>query len=288
MSNLKVFAVAGGTGASPIALGPFIVEGLILAGATVKVLARKGSTNSPGAEKLKTLGAKIVEVDYQDVLSMQQALKGVDVVVSVLGGAGIAAQVPLAEAAVKAGVKLFVPSEFGNPSVHPDNTDRDVNTMGPIAPKVKMHQTLKKLELPYVLIFNGIFADAVKVFWVTGEKKASVVGDGNNELSWTSRRDIGEFVGKALTTVPLEKLSNATLRIEGSRCTFNDLFSKAGYQISYESVQDAYKRWETTGEVLAWLKAQVGEGWALVSPDKSKLDNGLVPDWKPKHVAEFL
>lgn len=40
-------------------------------------------------------------------------------VISTLNGAGFAAQPALAKAAAKAGgVKLFVPSEFGNPTAH--------------------------------------------------------------------------------------------------------------------------------------------------------------------------
>jgi uncharacterized protein YbjT (DUF2867 family) len=60
---------------------------------------------------MEALGATIVAVDYDSPSSLAEALKGVEVVVSALGGAGLrASQTPLANAAKKAGVQLFIPS----------------------------------------------------------------------------------------------------------------------------------------------------------------------------------
>lgn len=77
------------------------------------------------------------------------ALRGIDVLISTLSTGALAPQVPLAQAAKAAGVKLFVPSEFGNPTLdkhgHP----------GPLGQKADLHGTLKKLELPYALFYTG-------------------------------------------------------------------------------------------------------------------------------------
>jgi uncharacterized protein YbjT (DUF2867 family) len=66
--------------------------------------------DSPAAKELSSLGAIIAEVDYEKPATLVKALEGVDVVISTLAVSGFNAQVPLAEAAKKAGVQLFVPS----------------------------------------------------------------------------------------------------------------------------------------------------------------------------------
>ena len=66
---------------------------------------------------MSRLGAKVITVDYESVSSLASALVNVDVVVCTLGYAGIrAAQFNLASAARVAGVRLYVPSEFGLPN----------------------------------------------------------------------------------------------------------------------------------------------------------------------------
>ena len=53
-------------------------------------------------------------VDFADTAKVAAALEGIDVVLSAITFSAITeAQVPLAEAAKQAGVKLFLPSEYG-------------------------------------------------------------------------------------------------------------------------------------------------------------------------------
>ena len=55
----------------------------------------------------------MIQVDYSNEGSIQHALTGVDVVISTISGAAVDIQVKIAAAAKNAGIKLFVPSEFG-------------------------------------------------------------------------------------------------------------------------------------------------------------------------------
>ena len=79
------------------------------------VLARPGSQSiqSPLLE-----GAVIATVDCTDVTTLAAVLRdhNVDVVVSALAYGALPAQRPIADAAKEAGVKLFVPSEYGMPT----------------------------------------------------------------------------------------------------------------------------------------------------------------------------
>lgn len=119
---------------------------------------RQESSNLDG---YKVSGAKIVVVDYGSAESLKSAVTGADVVVSTLthAPAALQAQHLLAEQAKAAGVKLFVPSEFGDP------TDRE-NAEGAFALKQSVHHKLKGLDLPYALFFTGPHPDYIFVPYV--------------------------------------------------------------------------------------------------------------------------
>ncbi|KAK7031968.1 NAD(P)-binding protein [Favolaschia claudopus] len=114
----------------------------------------------PGGEETVT-GSKEIE----------DALRTVDVVLSLVGDdsgltgrsndvkhvgllPGFLAQDGIARAAKKAGVKLFVPSEFGAPT-HSMSLDSDNYIVG----KRIHHDLLRELELPCLLIYAGMFPE---------------------------------------------------------------------------------------------------------------------------------
>jgi NmrA-like family len=75
---------------------------------SVTALKRPGSTSTfPAATNLK-----VVETDFSPD-TLVSNLKGQDAVISVIGGMGFGEQKGIIDAAVKAGVKRFLPSEFG-------------------------------------------------------------------------------------------------------------------------------------------------------------------------------
>src|SRR6185312_13126724 len=115
-SSFTNVTVAGGTGA----LGFNIAEALLNDGSfTVKVLRRMPETPNDKAELLASKGAEIVYADYNQHDHLVKALNGTDALISVVspGRTGSydfdALQTPLLDAAKAAGVKRFIPSEFG-------------------------------------------------------------------------------------------------------------------------------------------------------------------------------
>jgi len=112
--------------------------------------------NSRNLDEYENAGAKITTVDYGSAESLKNAITGGEVVISTLNRAALQAQHLLAEQAKAAGVKLFVPSEFG------DATDRE-NLEGVFAIKQSVHGKLKELDLPYALFFTGPHSDFVFV-----------------------------------------------------------------------------------------------------------------------------
>ncbi|KAK0736026.1 hypothetical protein B0T21DRAFT_332197 [Apiosordaria backusii] len=106
MVSIKTVAVLGGTGN----LGPSIVSELLSAGFTVTGLTRLTSSNSTPAYPDSV---SVHKVDFGSFDSLKSAFSGQDAVVSVVGSPGIGAQKVAVDAAIAAGVKRFIPSEFG-------------------------------------------------------------------------------------------------------------------------------------------------------------------------------
>ncbi|KAI1314007.1 hypothetical protein F5Y03DRAFT_1638 [Xylaria venustula] len=102
-SPIKTVTVVGGSGN----LGRAVVSELVDAGFTVTALTREGSAATFPA------GVTPKPVDYSSVASLTEVLKGQDALVSVIATAALGAQQALVDAAVAAGVKRIIPSEFG-------------------------------------------------------------------------------------------------------------------------------------------------------------------------------
>lgn len=83
------------------------MQALLDAKFTVTIVTR------PESKAVFPNGVQIRKTDYTSDKSLVEAFEGQDAVVSVIGGAGIALQQSFVDAAVKAGVKRFIPSEFG-------------------------------------------------------------------------------------------------------------------------------------------------------------------------------
>lgn len=113
MTSFKSIAVFGATGN----LGPYIVDALLESKAftTIKVLTRLETLEEkPKAfDDLKARGVQVVALDLKNENAVVEALQGIDAVVSSVGGSVVANQLLWVKAAAKAGVKRFIPSEFG-------------------------------------------------------------------------------------------------------------------------------------------------------------------------------
>ncbi|PSN75101.1 isoflavone reductase [Corynespora cassiicola Philippines] len=90
-----------------------VFKNVMLIGYTVTVLSRQDSTSTfPPTVRL-------IRADYSSGASLTAAIQGQDVVITMVGGAVVGDQNPLIDAAVAAGVKRFLPSEFGPDTLQP-------------------------------------------------------------------------------------------------------------------------------------------------------------------------
>lgn len=88
-------------------MGPSILASFLKSSFKVTVLTRESSKSTFPKE------ATVIKIDYSPE-SLASAFKNQDAVISIVGNEGFADQVKIIDAAVAAGVKRFIPSEFGS------------------------------------------------------------------------------------------------------------------------------------------------------------------------------
>jgi hypothetical protein len=93
-------------------LGPSIIHELLSAGFTVTGVTREASASTNSTPKFPD-NLPVKSVDYASFDALKAAFQGQDVVVSVVGTTAIGDQKTAIDAAAAAGVKRFIPSEFG-------------------------------------------------------------------------------------------------------------------------------------------------------------------------------
>lgn len=194
-----------------------------------------------GNHDLVAKGAKRLVVDYSSPSSLSTALSGTDVVVTTIRASpdSYASHVALAKASKEAGVKLYVPSEFGSPA----------SSDNPLFDKEKFKNgTLRELDLPFAAFYTGAVSDFVPApcvlvdlifaeispilaylsfylhrffaknfgFDIAGGK-INIKGLGEALVSFTTREDIASYLGYVLTSLPRKDLEWREFRIEGDR-----------------------------------------------------------------------
>jgi uncharacterized protein YbjT (DUF2867 family) len=103
--------------------------------------------------------ARAIQVNYSNDESIKHALTGVDVVISTVPTAALDVQGKIAAAAKEAGVKLFVPSEFGGITKEDSEDIRGV--------KAKVQGQLRDLGMPYAAFYTGPFPDYIWASYVS-------------------------------------------------------------------------------------------------------------------------
>ncbi|KAJ7660919.1 hypothetical protein DFH06DRAFT_1400375 [Mycena polygramma] len=256
MSGYSSFAVVGGG-----AIGLPIVAALATHNVSVILLSRPGS--SPKSVVPPTV--EVVRVDCSDVAAAAAALyqHKVDVVISTLNNKALSAQNALADAAKIAGVKLFLPSEFGAASdAQPEGFH---NPTAGIGNKHKAAEYLKSINVPSTRIFTGLFIEYIP--WLLGyaeHGKVIIVGKGEAPTSFTSVDDVAGFVAYILTALPPSDLENRIFRLEGDRASLNELGarSKAPVEHVEHITGDNVEEAEEKTSVLVLLGSAAGNsGW---------------------------
>ncbi|KAI8634027.1 hypothetical protein F5Y19DRAFT_411743 [Xylariaceae sp. FL1651] len=280
--KISKVAVAGATGN----LGPVIVDTLVAAGFQVAALSRSiKDIHFPPSVAVQV-------VDYSSVDSLTGALNGQDAVVSALGGfTSWEPSLLLVEAAARAHVKRFIPSDYGI------NTANAKATSLPFfKDKDKVHEALARHAaagvLSYTPICTGPFLDRglETGFLVNVKQKSVVFYDVEDRLfSVTTMADVGRAVAGVLNHP--EQTKNRTVYVQTAETSHKQLTEMVmkttgsdGWKKEVVSVKDlleegyAERKKDQPNPFVAtynFVKAAAfGEGYGSHF-EKSALDNEL-------------
>jgi nucleoside-diphosphate-sugar epimerase len=217
--NNSTIVVAGATGN----LGGRIVWALAERGAAVRALVRHG-TAPDKLERLRGSGVAIARVDMSAASEVTQACSGASCVVSALAGlrdAIVEAQTVLLDAAVKAGVPRFIPSDFSIDFTKlPPGENRNLDL------RRDFHERLNKAPISVTTIFNGAFADML-----TGQmplilfkwKRVLYWDNADQRMDFTTVDNTAAFTARAA----LDPSTPRFLRIAGDQLSARELTAVA-------------------------------------------------------------
>ena len=211
---MSVNLVVGATGM----VGTEICRLLSAAGKPVKALVR--ATSDPAkVEKLKSLGATVVQGDLRDAASLKAACKGVSAVITTASAMPFAYQpgentpqttdqdgyLSLIAAAKEAGVQQFVYTSFPPMAV-------SSRCKMPSAP---WSRACAASGLTFTILHPTYFTEVwlnPAVGFDFPNRKASLYGTGQNPISWISYLDVAQF---AVASLGNPAAKNATLTLGG-------------------------------------------------------------------------
>ncbi|KAM0519026.1 hypothetical protein ACHAPE_004018 [Trichoderma viride] len=157
-------------------------------------------TRSKSSVKDLPSGVHVAEVDYSSLSSLAEAMKGKDVVICTITSTAISEQKVIIDAAVQAGVKRFIPADFGALSTDPSAKDLPIHI-----PTTQIRQYLAEKaedgQIEYTVFSNGLFLELIFSFPFVFDyvnKKVELINNGENPFSVTTVASIGKAVANAL------------------------------------------------------------------------------------------
>ncbi|KAL4805968.1 hypothetical protein BDV18DRAFT_140237 [Aspergillus unguis] len=165
----------------------------------IHALIRPRSAQKPAVLALQDKGVHIRKCDLKSSEEeLEKVLADIDVVISCVGSAEQQDQIPIANAAKKAGVKRFIPCGFI--TVAPPG-----GIMWLRDEKETVYNHIKQLRLPYTIIDIGWWyqlsyprLESGKVDYAMTAANNEIVGDGSTPLALTDLRDVGRYVARII------------------------------------------------------------------------------------------
>ena len=214
MDNANI-VLAGATGN----LGGRITKAIVKRGPNVRALVRPNS-DPDKVEDLRKCGAEIAEVDFKSVSELSEACRDGSCIISALCGLRkviIDTQTLLLDAAVKAQVPRFIPSDFSI-----DFTTLSSGTNRNLDLRREFHERLDKAPIAATSILNGMFTHLLtgEAPFILFKLKRVVCWENPDQLmDLTTIDDTAEFTAAAA----LDSAAPRFLRIAGDQISARGL-----------------------------------------------------------------
>ncbi|KAH6682679.1 hypothetical protein B0J14DRAFT_673066 [Halenospora varia] len=214
-SPIKSVLIIGASGS----VGPHIVTALLASNFSVSVLTRETSTSTFPGE------VTVYKTDYSQE-SLLLAFKDIDAIISAIATFSTHLQKTIIGAAITAGVKRFIPSEYG--------IDTSVPTIAeflpPALPKQETIKYLKSQEdkISWTAVCVGGFFDWIFQYpglmgWDLPGRKVTIFDGGDVEYEATNVGQIGKAVAAVLADEHVEETKNKYVYINSFTTTQNQV-----------------------------------------------------------------
>jgi nucleoside-diphosphate-sugar epimerase len=252
--------IAGATGN----LGGRIATALLERKVDVVALCRPGSSPAE-IQRMQEHGVRFVRVDWNSIDELAVACSGASCVVSALNGfreAIIDTQTVLLDAAVKAGVPRFIPSDYSIDFTKiPPGQNRNLDL------RRDFHKRLDQAPILATSIFNGAFAEML-----TGQmplilfklKRVLCWGSPDQRMDFTSIENTAAFTANAA----LDSSAPRFLRIAGDQLSALELA-----ELASEVTGDQFRLLRPGGLRLLGVLIEIAR---IVAPGKGE----LYPAWQ--------
>ncbi|KAF7548669.1 hypothetical protein G7Z17_g6905 [Cylindrodendrum hubeiense] len=193
----RKIAIVGGTGT----VGSVTLPALLAKNVhTITAISRGDSTATfPD-------GCIVKKGSYEDEDFLVSALQGQDVLVIQLSRFAMDAQAPLTRAAVKAGVKYILPTEFGSDIEALQMVEEQL----PLRGKAERRKLVEELGGTWIAVVNNPWFDWSMNQGLWGidikARKATLYGGGNTKINTSTLKRVGEGVAELLS-LPEEELA---------------------------------------------------------------------------------
>lgn len=247
-----------------------------------------------GGEQVEAFG-----INYDQPSTLEDALRGVNVLVSVMGAEGDYSKrkTVLLDAACQSGVEVYFPSEWGT------NHNRTKRYHPIFEAKSHHHHDAEARGLKVVAVYTGLIIEFCfcKWFGVDSAKNTWVIpGTGNEPCAMTSSADLGPYSLRAVLLSHNEPdRMPSQLEIYSDKGTWNS-YADAMEKVSgnpirrqYLSLEQAVKNYDAVKDTLPphmlgpFLPILTAENAFDHSEDGIKVLNPDHKFFKPKTVAEY-
>ncbi|KAL5627793.1 hypothetical protein BROUX41_002541 [Berkeleyomyces rouxiae] len=203
-------------------LGSPVTKALLKHGFNVTAISRPESTSTFPE------GVSVKKVDLSSEAALTDAFKGQDAVISLIATREISKQNVIADAAAAAGVKRYIPSEFGVNSGQVAGTHLQA-AVGSKAEHITYITALaqKTPGFTWTGVTCGSFFDwcwKIKLFgFDTEAKSAAIIDSGNERFAASTLADVGEGVAGILSH--LSETANKYVAIQTFETSQNEILA---------------------------------------------------------------
>ncbi|KAK4548125.1 hypothetical protein LTR36_009994 [Oleoguttula mirabilis] len=281
MASIQKIVLAGATGS----LGKPMLEALLDAKYEVTVFTRLTSDHTFPPD------IKVVKVDYTDVEGLTAALQGTDALIITVTTGAVGQQKYIVDAAVAAGIKRIIPSEFGC-----DISNPKARALPVYARKVEIEEYIeakcKGTPTTYTYIFNNAFLDwgidAKSLVDVPG-KKIDLYDGGETRYTATPLSFVAK--GTVACLQKFEETANRAVKLHGAVLTQKKLLQLAqkvvgtdGWEVKVVRTEDVER------ESWANLKSNPGDtfGWVVGFLKRAIFAEGYGGDFTDSNDNQLL